>query len=122
MAVLLLVVAVTGNRKHRKDQGEGAEHESLDRADEQLEAIESHEDRRRHSNEECHDEEQDLAGKHVAEETGGEANESRKLGDKLEDADEEIDRITDREELGEVAEPEGADAPPLDEDRGHDCE
>src|SRR5688572_9789812 len=122
MAMLLLVVAVTGNREHRKDQGEGAEHESLDRTDEQLEAIEGHEDRRRHSDQECHDEEQDLAGEHVAEETGGEADEAGKLGDELEDADEEIDRITNGEELGEVAESEGTDAPPLDEDRRHDGE
>src|SRR5687767_12115298 len=122
MAMLLLVVAVTGNREHRKDQGEGAEHESLDRTDEQLEAIEGHEDRRCHSDEEGHNEEQDLTGEHVAEETGGEADESRKLGDELEDADEEVDRITDGEELGEVAEAEGAEAPPFDEDRGHDRE
>ena len=104
---LLLVVAVTGNREHREDQGEGAEHESLDRTDKQLQAIENHEDRRRHSDEECHDEEQDLAGQHVAEETGGEADEAGKLGDELQDADEEVDGIAEVEELGEVAEARG---------------
>src|SRR3989344_1570396 len=101
-------------REKRKDR-------RLHDAYEELEAHERHREHRR--NEERGDGKQDFARENVAEETERERNEARQFAHEFDDADDEIQRRREIEELPRVAEePDGDDACDLDSKNGDDSE
>ncbi len=114
-------------RAGHEHQGQQAEDDGLDEADEEFEAKEDHADGR---HQEGDDEQQDLAGEDIAQKTEGERNHAGYFSDQFQDADRPVNTLNrvlgyhrrgdiPGQELLQVAEPEITEADHLDHDHGH---
>ena len=106
-------------------QGEAGEDYRLDQADEEFQSEDELGGDERHQ--EGYHHYQDFAGGHIAEEAEGEGDDAYQFGDQFQEADEEADdaggaapdEVAEGEELFEVAEAVGAEAPVFHEDEGY---
>lgn len=102
---------MAGYSNRHKDQGQTAENQSLDKAEEKLKSVERH--GKNHGHQKGGDKEQDFSGHHVAKETKAKTDDADKLAQSLKEPDDQIDKAEKRVPPADLALPVNICAKPF---------